>query len=359
MSEANGQTLLRVDDLRTSFFTDTGVVPAVDGVSWSVPRGGTVALVGESGCGKSVTALSIMRLIADPGRIVGGAVVFDDGSGDGPVDLLTLSERRMRSIRGNRIAMIFQEPMTSLNPVYSVGDQIVEAIELHRGLRGRAAWAAAVDMLDKVGIPAAQARARAYPHEMSGGMRQRVMIAMALACAPSLLIADEPTTALDVTIQAQILTLLRSLRAEFGMSVVIITHDLGVVAQLADSVCVMYAGRIVERAPVCELFAHPLHPYTQGLMRCIPRLSTPQGRLEVIGGAVPDPRRLPRGCRFHPRCRLTSDRAAGVERRSLDPGPTCDRRVLRRCVDRFPEEPSGSPSLRELRPDHFVACWEV
>jgi len=318
--------LLQVKDLRTYFYTDQGVLRAVDGVSWSIRRGETLALVGESGCGKTVTALSIMRLIpSPPGRIVAGQIIFDGQ------DLLALTERQMRHIRGNRIAMIFQEPMTSLNPVYSVGDQVAEAICLHQNLPRRQAWQRALEMLQRVGIPDAAQRAREYPHQMSGGMRQRVMIAMALSCNPDLLIADEPTTALDVTIQAQILDLLDRLQAETGMSILLITHDLGVVAQIADRVAVMYASKIVELATAEELFAAPLHPYTQGLFRSLPRLGTRTRRLEVIPGSVPDPGRFPPGCKFHPRCRSADE-------------PRC-----RTC----------EPALLEVRPGHWVACWKA
>ncbi len=289
--------LLSVEDLSTEFTTEEGVVRAVDGVSWTIRRGETVALVGESGCGKSVTALSIMRLIADPpGRIAAGRIVFDGQ------DLLELPEAKMRAVRGNRIAMIFQEPMSSLNPVYTIGDQIIEAIELHQRLRGAAARSRAIEMLVKVGIPAPDQRIDEYPHQMSGGMRQRVMIAMALSCNPDLLIADEPTTALDVTIQAQILDLLRQLQRDTGMAILMITHDLGVVAEIARRVCVMYASKIVEMADVGELFADPRHPYTQGLFKSIPRLSQRKTRLDVIPGNVPNPINFPTGCKFHPRC---------------------------------------------------------
>ncbi len=387
MTSAN-DTLLEVRDLRTEFHTDEGLVRSVDGVSWSVPRGKTVALVGESGCGKSVTALSIMRLIpSPPGRIAGGQILFHDtwhgqargwhaqaqrghdGASDSEhgrapfghatLDLATLPEPQMRRLRGNRIAMIFQEPMTSLNPVFTVGDQIVEAIELHQNLKGKPAWELAVQMLRKVGIPAPEQRVHEYPHQLSGGMRQRVMIAMALSCNPSLLIADEPTTALDVTIQAQILDLLRQLQRDTGMSIIIITHDLGVVAEIADSVVVMYAGRIVERADVHELFAHPLHPYTQGLLRCIPRLSQAKRRLDVIPGIVPNPLSFPPGCKFHPRCALTAERAAASGRATLTVTRGAEPvTVLKSCVEPTPDG-GGDPPLRELRPGHDVACWEV
>ncbi len=324
---SNGEPLIDVRDLRTHFFTEEGVARAVDGVSWSVGRGKTFALVGESGCGKSVTALSIMRLVSDPpGRIVSGQILFDGQN------LAAADERRMRHIRGNRIAMIFQEPMTSLNPVYTVGNQIVEAIELHQGLRGKKAWDRAVEMLRQVGISAPAQRAHEFPHQMSGGMRQRVMIAMALSCDPALLIADEPTTALDVTIQAQILDLLRQLQADRHMTILLITHDLGVVAEMADEVGVMYAGRIVERASVTELFARPLHPYTQGLFRSIPRIGQTKHRLDVIPGSVPSPLNFPSGCPFHPRCELG-------------------------CRDRLCQ--SVNPALAEVRPGHWVACFKA
>jgi len=323
----NDHALLRVEGLCTVFQSDEGLVRAVDGVSWSVPAGRTVALVGESGCGKTVSALSIMRLIPDPpGKIAAGRIVFEGR------DLLGLTEKQMRAIRGNRIAMIFQEPMSSLNPVYTVGEQIVEAVELHQGLRGSAAWERAVEMLRRVGIAEPHQRAREYPHQMSGGMRQRVMIAMALACNPALLIADEPTTALDVTIQAQILDLLGELQAQTGMSILLITHDLGIVAQIAEQACVMYAGRIVERAGITALFEDPRHPYTRGLLRCVPRLSQAKQRLEVIPGSVPNPLAFPSGCRFHPRCPIGSSE------------PLCQR-----C----------EPALHEVATGHWVACWKA
>ncbi len=289
--------LLSVEGLRTYFRTDLGLVRAVDGVDYAIDRGETLAVVGESGCGKSVTALSILRLVAEPpGLYAGGRILFEGE------DLLRASEDRMREIRGNDIAMIFQEPMTSLNPVFTVGDQIMEAIQLHQGLPLAAARRRAIEMLHLVGIPAPERRVDDYPHQISGGMRQRVMIAMALACGPQLLIADEPTTALDVTIQAQILELLRKLQVELGMSVLLITHDLGVVAETAHRVVVMYAGRIVEEAPVRELFAEPRHPYTVGLLRSLPRLDHVHEKLVPIEGSVPDAISMPDGCRFHPRC---------------------------------------------------------
>jgi oligopeptide transport system ATP-binding protein len=329
----------------------------------TVPRGKTVALVGESGCGKTATALSILRLIPEPpGRMEDGHILFTPSPGEAPVDLAAISRKDLRRIRGNRIAMVFQEPMTALNPVFSVGEQIVEAIELHQPLRRRAAWARAVEMMRDVGIPDADRRCRDYPHQMSGGMKQRVMIAMALSCQPSLLIADEPTTALDVTIQQQILGLLRSIQARSGMSVLLITHDLGVVAEVADEAYVMYAGRIVEHASVLDLFANPLHPYTQGLLRSMPRLSQGLRRLETIPGSVPDPANYPSGCRFHPRCVVSADRARDATRSTVNVNENAagaGRTILRRCVQAYHEEPSGLPELRELRAGHYVACWEV
>jgi oligopeptide/dipeptide ABC transporter ATP-binding protein len=307
--------LLEIRDLQTHFFTDDGVVRAVDGVSLTIEPGKTLAVVGESGSGKSVTALSVLRLVASPpGRVVGGSIRFRGR------DLLSLSEPEMRAVRGREISMIFQEPMTSLNPVYTCGQQIMEVLELHLKLDRAAARAASIEMLKKVGIPSPEQRVDEYPHQMSGGMRQRVMIAMALACRPALLIADEPTTALDVTIQAQILELLRSLQRELEMSVLLITHDLGVVAETADQVAVMYAGQVVEATGVRELFHATRHPYTAGLLASLPRLRTAgaaggrdgsnvtRDRLRVIPGQVPDPSRFPGGCRFHPRCPLAVER---------------------------------------------------
>jgi len=332
--DTSDNILLRVSGLTTRFFTDEGVAYAVEEVSFDVPRGGTLALVGESGCGKTVTALSILRLIPDPpGHIESGSVRLDSK------ELLTLSEEDMRAVRGNRIAMIFQEPMTSLNPVFTIGDQIAEAVMLHEKAGRTEAMNQAVAMLRKVGIPDPEHRVSEYPHQMSGGMRQRVMIAMALVCGPELLIADEPTTALDVTIQAQILDLLRDLRGASGMSMLMITHDLGIVAETADSVAVMYAGRIVEQADVRELFAEPLHPYTVGLFRSRPNLEPasaageadgPTGEpLAVIPGTVPSPLAVPAGCPFHPRCPLADDA---------------------RC-------PNERPPLESKKPGHLAACW--
>src|SRR5579875_397004 len=296
MSEA-APPLLRVEDLRTVFRGPGGDVPAVDGVSLEVRRGQTLGIVGESGCGKSVLSLSIMRLVPPPGRVAAGRILFEDD------DLLRLPPRAMRDIRGNRIAMIFQEPMTSLNPAFTVGAQIIEAMRAHDRAASRAdLQSRAVDALDRVRIPAARRRLDDYPHQMSGGMRQRVMIAMALSCKPDLLIADEPTTALDVTVQAQILDLLRDLQAETGMAIILITHDLGVVAEMADEVAVMYAGRVVERSGGAAIFDDPQHPYTLGLLGSIPRVEEKRERLLAIEGAVPPPFALPQGCRFHPRC---------------------------------------------------------
>jgi oligopeptide/dipeptide ABC transporter ATP-binding protein len=306
------EPLLRVDGLRTYFFTDDATLRAVDGVSFDVEAGETLAVVGESGSGKSVTALSILQLVAQPpGRIVGGRVLFKGR------DLLTLSGADMRAIRGKEISMIFQEPMTSLNPVYSCGEQIIESLVLHERLDRRAARARAIEMLKLVGIPAAEQRVDEYPHQMSGGMRQRVMIAMALACRPSILIADEPTTALDVTIQAQILELLKQLQHELGMAVILITHDLGVVAETADRVAVMYAGQVVEYCDVQAAFTRPLHPYTAGLQASLPKLGTARDRLRVIPGDVPNPARFPKGCRFHPRCPVAIPRC--LEDPELEP----------------------------------------
>lgn len=289
--------LLEVKDLVTEFPTRKGVVKAVDGVTFSVDAGETLAVVGESGSGKSVTSLSIMRLLQEPGHIASGSITFDGE------DLLALSEHEMEGVRGGKIAMIFQEPMTSLNPVYRVGDQIVEAIRIHTDLDKKAAWERAVEALRVVGIPSPEDRAHDYPHQMSGGMRQRVMIAMALSCNPRLLIADEPTTALDVTIQAQILDLIYKLREEYNMGVLLITHDLGVVSEVADRVVVMYCGQVVEQSPVEQLFEKPLHPYTLGLLNSIPRLENDDSEhLYMIRGQVPNPLSMPKGCPFSDRC---------------------------------------------------------
>ena len=297
------EPLLRVEHLQTHFFSDAGVVRAVDGVSFEVHAGQTLAVVGESGSGKSVTALSILRLVAQPpGRIIGGAVRFKGKN------LLEATTSEMRAIRGKEISMIFQEPMTSLNPVYSCGEQIMEPLMLHERIGRPAARVRAIEMLALVGINSPEQRVDEYPHQMSGGMRQRVMIAMALACRPSVLIADEPTTALDVTIQAQILELLRRLQKEMGMAVILITHDLGVVAETADHVAVMYAGKVVEYCDVRSAFRKPLHPYTAGLQASLPKLGATQDRLRVIPGTVPNPARFPPGCRFHPRCPVAQNR---------------------------------------------------
>jgi oligopeptide/dipeptide ABC transporter ATP-binding protein len=317
--------LLSVSGLSTHFFTEEGVVRAVEDVSFEIVRGRTFALVGESGCGKSVTALSVMRLVPNPpGRIVSGKIDFDGR------DVLGLDDEQVRGMRGNDIAMIFQEPMTSLNPVYTVGNQIVEAIMLHQRKSSKQSWADAVEILRQVGIADPDQRVREYPHQMSGGMRQRVMIAMAVSSRPSLLIADEPTTALDVTIQAQILDLLDELRLRNNMSILLITHDLGVVSERADDVAVMYASRIVERCDAERLFANPLHPYTQGLLKSLPQLGAGSERLETISGSVPDPLSFPTGCKFHPRCPVGRD----------------DKRCQR-----------VEPELREVEQGRFAACW--
>ena len=290
------ENLLQVRDLRTYFGTLDGIVKAVDGVNLEIQAGRTLGVVGESGCGKSITALSIMRLIERPGRVVEGSIELER------VDLLKISESEMRDIRGNAISMIFQEPMTSLNPVFTTGNQIAEAIRLHEDVGARDASDRAVEMLRKVGIPDPERRARQYPHELSGGMRQRVMIAMALSTYPQLLIADEPTTALDVTIQAQILELMKGLREERQMSIMLITHDLGVIAEMADDVVVMYAGKVVEASDVFTIFERPHHPYTRGLIGSLPRIGQRRGRLQVIEGVVPNPLNLPTGCLFARRC---------------------------------------------------------
>ena len=317
-------TLLQVRNLRTNFQTSAGVVRAVDGVSWDVQEGETVALVGESGCGKSVSALSIMRLVAEPaGRIEGGEILYKGR------DLLKLSESEMQSVRGREIAMVFQEPMTSLNPVLTIGRQLTEGLEIHLGMKGPAAQARAVELLGMVGIPDPARRLAQFPHHFSGGMRQRMMIAMALACNPSLILADEPTTALDVTIQAQILELMRDLARRLKVAMLIITHNLGVVARYADRVNVMYAGRIVEQASAAEIYANPRHPYTLGLLRSVPRLDEPRrARLDPIQGQPPDLTRLPPGCAFAPRCNYKVERCAEV------------------------------PGLEDVVQGHSSACWE-
>src|SRR3954468_22833622 len=299
------EPLLSVRDLRTYFYTEGGVAKSVDGVSFSIGSGETVGLVGESGCGKSVTALSLMRLVRAPGRIEPGSQIQFDSK-----DLVTLDEKSMREIRGARIAMVFQEPMTALNPVFTVGDQIGEVVRVHKGGSKAEARRRAIEMLETVGIPSPAERVDAYPHQLSGGMRQRIVIAMALVMNPALVIADEPTTALDVTIQAQILELLRELQQKFGTSILLITHDLGVVAETASRVIVMYGGEIVEEAPVLELFASPHHPYTEGLLNAMPQVGHERERLATIPGSVPPPTAWPTGCRFHDRCQYAWDRCA-------------------------------------------------
>jgi oligopeptide/dipeptide ABC transporter ATP-binding protein len=325
------ETILQIEDLQTHFFTAIGTVRAVDGVSYALKAGETLGVVGESGCGKSVTALSVLRLVANPpGRIVGGAVRFEGRN------LLEVSDAEMERIRGNEISMIFQEPMTSLNPLYTVGRQIAEAVALHQGLNKRDSWDRAVEMLRRVYIPEPERRAHAYPHQLSGGMRQRVMIAMALSCNPKVLIADEPTTALDVTIQAQILDLMRELQETFGTAIVLITHDMGVVAENADRVVVMYAGRKVEETDAARLFDNPGHPYTRGLLASIPHLDTAarsdtrRVRLNEIKGMVPSLFNLPQGCSFAPRCALATAQ----------------------CLE-------ARPPLEEQRPGHWIACWHA
>ena len=321
----NGDNLLSIKNLSTHFYTEQGLVKAVQDVSFDIPEGKTLAVVGESGCGKSVTALSVMQLIPwPPGKIVAGTIRFDGQS------LLDKNEAQMRQIRGNDIAMIFQEPMTSLNPVFTVGNQIIEAVKLHQKKSGSEAHEIAVEMMHKVGIADPDRRVNEYPHQMSGGMRQRVMIAMALCCSPKLLIADEPTTALDVTIQAQILELLRELQQQHNMSIMMITHDLGVVAENADDVVVMYASRVVETAAVGHLFEQPLHPYTQGLLKSLPRLGETKERLDVIDGTVPNPVNFPSGCKFHPRCPIGKDKS--------------------KCQ-------TDEPLLLEVKPGRCAACW--
>jgi len=343
------EPMLKVSDLRTYFDTESGVVKAVDGVSFRVRKNELFALVGESGCGKSITALSIMKLIpCPPGRIVSGRVILDG------VDLLPLSERKMQDIRGSQVSMIFQEPMTSLNPVFTCGSQIVEAIQLHRSLSYREAKQSAIDMLARVGIPEPALRYSEYPHQLSGGMQQRVMIAIALSCNPKLLIADEPTTALDVTIQAQILDLLKGLQKHQGQSILLITHDLGVVAESADTVGVMYASSLVELADVKNLFAGPLHPYTQGLFRSLPRLGEKRQRLDTISGNVPSPLHFPSGCKFHPRCSLTRQKASRAEKEeTVEIEDAAGRvRVLSRCAGQ-------QPALLETQSGHWCSCWEA
>lgn len=301
----NEKPLLEISGLKTVFPTDDGIVNAVNDVSFKIARGQTVGVVGESGCGKSITGLSLLQLVPSPGRIEAGEIQFYRNGEDDPLDIARVSPKSelMRQIRGNEIAIIFQEPMTSLNPVYTVGDQIAEAIVLHEQVNKKTARERAIEMIARVGIPAPTQRVDEYPHQLSGGMRQRVMIAIALCCSPTLLIADEPTTALDVTIQAQVLGLMQELQSEMGMAIMLITHDLGVIADLADEVVVMYAGRVVEKGTVDDIFYNPLHPYTQGLLKSIPVLGkTPQRTLPSIPGTVPHPLGLPEGCSFQPRC---------------------------------------------------------
>ncbi|HDK26301.1 MAG TPA: ABC transporter ATP-binding protein [Candidatus Atribacteria bacterium] len=319
------KTLLEIKNLKTHFFTHEGVVKAVDGVSLKINQGETLGIVGESGSGKSVTALSVMRLIPHPpGKIINGEVYFEGQ------DLLKLDDEEIRKIRGRKISMIFQEPMTSLDPVFTIGDEIIETIQLHQGLSKTEAREKAINILKIVGIPDVEKRINNYPHELSGGMRQRVMIAMALSCNPTLLIADEPTTALDVTIQAQILRLINDLKDKFGASVMLITHDLGVIAEMCDYVAVMYAGHIVEYSDVYTLFSHPLHPYTKGLSKSIPRLDMEVEHLNTIPGVVPNLLNLPSGCPFHPRCDL----------------------CFEKCVEEMPK-------LIEVEDSHLVKCHLV
>ena len=325
MSEIN-QPLLEVKNLKTYFYTEDGTVRAVDGVDFSVYPGEVLGIVGESGCGKSVTSLSIMRLISVPGKIVEGEINFDGKN------LVTASEEEMMQVRGNRISMIFQQPQSALNPVFRAGDQISEVLNIHQDFGKEAGRERAVELLKLVGIPEPERRADSFPHELSGGMAQRVMIAMALACVPDLLIADEPTTALDVTIQAQILDLMRDMRKQLGSAMILITHDLGVIAEMANRVNVMYAGEIVEESPVASLFDKPLHPYTQGLIGSIPVLGEIRERLDVIPGSVPNLINLPQGCRFAPRCRARVDHNLTV------------------CTDQH-------PGLIEVSEGHKVRCW--
>lgn len=320
------ENILEIKDLKTQFFTESGVVQAVDGIDFTVRRGEVVGLVGESGCGKSVTALSIMQLIGQPGKIIQGEIVFDNQ------DLLKIPESKMVQIRGNRISMIFQQPQSCLNPVFRVGEQLAEVLYIHQDLGKDAGEKRAIELLSMVGIPEPESRIKAFPHELSGGMSQRVMIAMALACVPELLIADEPTTALDVTIQAQILDLMRNLRSKMDTSIILITHDLGVVAEMCDRVNVMYAGRIVEQTNVLELYQSPKHPYTVALIGSTPVLGVTDRELVTIPGSVPNLVDLPPGCKFSPRC---------IERVQQN---------LEKCTEEEPE-------LKMIGPDHWVRCW--
>ncbi len=319
-------TLLEVRNLKTYFYTEDGVVKAVDGVDFTVGRGEVLGLVGESGCGKSVTSLSIMRLIGVPGKVVEGEIIFEGRN------LLELSESEMVHMRGNRMSMIFQQPQSSLNPVFKIADQVAEVLQIHQNMGKEESWNKAVELLRLVGIPDPESKAHSFPHEVSGGQAQRVMIAMALALNPQLLIADEPTTALDVTIQAQILDLMRDLRNRMDTSVILITHDLGVISEMADRVAVMYAGRIVEQAEIRTLFAKPLHPYTQGLMASIPVLGTVKETLDVIPGSVPNLVNLPPGCQFAPRCRARIEHQLTI------------------CTQ-------VEPQLLPYEPDHLCRCW--
>jgi oligopeptide/dipeptide ABC transporter ATP-binding protein len=326
VAKTDKKPFLEVKNLKTHFFTEDGVVHAVDGVDFVVYPGEILGLVGESGCGKSVSALSVMRLVSKPGKVLEGEILLDS------IDLLKLSEEEMMKVRGNRISMIFQQPQTALNPVFRVGDQISEVLSIHQDFGKEAGEKRAVELLKMVGIPEAERRAQSFPHELSGGMAQRVMIAMALACVPELLIADEPTTALDVTIQAQILDLMLEMREKMGTSVILITHDLGVIAEMAERVAVMYAGEIVEQAEVGELFDHPLHPYTQGLIGSIPVLGKIKDRLDVIPGIVPNLIDPPPGCRFAPRCTARANFGLKI----------CNE------VD---------PQLEEIKSGHLGRCW--
>jgi peptide/nickel transport system ATP-binding protein len=315
--------LVRINNLKTYFYTEDGIIKAVDDVSFKIKEGETIGIVGESGCGKSITAMSLMRLIPNPpGKIVGGEIFFEDRS------ILGLSESEMRKIRGNKISVIFQEPMTSLNPVFTIGDQIMEAVMLHQNLNKMAAKKKAIETLTLVGIPRADEIVDCYPHELSGGMRQRAMIAMAISCNPRLLIADEPTTALDVTIQAQILELMKNLRNKLNSSIMLITHDLGVIAEMADYVVVMYAGKVVEESNVIEIFKNPLHPYTVGLLESKPIITADKERLYTIPGQVPNPLELPIGCYFNPRCEKAMDICKNQQ-----------------------------PNITENEKGHKVACW--
>jgi oligopeptide/dipeptide ABC transporter ATP-binding protein len=326
MDNVTEKPLLEVHNLKTYFYTEDGVVKAVDGVDFSVGRGEVLGLVGESGCGKSVTSLSIMRLIGVPGKVVEGTIMFEGRN------LLELSESEMVHMRGNRMSMIFQQPQSSLNPVFKIGDQVGEVLQIHQSMGKEESWNKAVELLRLVGIPDPESKAHSYPHEVSGGQAQRVMIAMALALNPQLLIADEPTTALDVTIQAQILDLMRDLRTRMNTAVILITHDLGVISEMADRVAVMYAGRIVEQTDIRTLFAHPVHPYTMGLMASIPVLGTVKETLEVIPGSVPNLVNLPPGCQFAPRCRLRIEHQLSI------------------CTQ-------VEPQLLAIEPEHLCRCW--